>query len=150
MFKKPLAFLKKDLLLDSSYNLSFVFSIFGVLVSVLSYFFIDKLFGQRMVTNLEEFGVNYFSYVLLSMAFFSYIGIGLGSFSERIQIEQTQGTLEAILLTPTKISTFLFSLTAWNLILATIEMAFTLSWEFIYLKSTSHTLIFCPPLLSSS
>jgi len=123
MLEKPLAFLKKDFLQESSYKLSFVFSIFGVLVGVLSYFFIDKLFGQRMVASLEEFSVNYFSYVLLSMAFFSYIGIGMGSFSARIQEEQAQGTLEAILLTPTRISTFLFSLTVWNLIFATIQMA---------------------------
>lgn len=123
MLEKPLAFLKKDFLQESSYKLSFVFSIFGVLVGVLSYFFIDKMFGQRMVTGLQEFSVNYFSYVLLSMAFFSYIGIGMGSFSAHIQTEQAQGTLEAILLTPTRISTFLFSLTVWNLILATIQMA---------------------------
>jgi len=60
--------------------------------------------------------------VLLSMAFFSYIGVGLGSFSSRIQSEQMQGTLEAILLTPTKIPTILFSLALWNLIFATLDI----------------------------
>jgi len=123
MSRKVLAFLKKDFLFESSYKLSFIFNIFGVLISVLSYFFIDKLFGQKIVSHLEEFGVNYFSYVLLGMAFFSYIGVGLGSFSGRIQSEQMQGTLEAILLTPTKISTILFSMALWNLIFATFDMA---------------------------
>ncbi len=123
MFKKPLAFIKKDFLIEASYKLSFLLSIFGVLVSVLGYFFIDKLFGHRMVSHLEEFGVTYFSYVLLSMAFFSYIGVGLGSFSNRIRSEQMQGTLEAILLTPTKISTILFSMALWNLLFATLNMA---------------------------
>lgn len=89
---------------------------------MLIYFFIDKLFGQRIVSHLEEFGVNYFSYVLLSMAFFSYVGIGLGSFSRQLHSEQMQGTLEAILLTPTNISTILFSMTLWNLIIATFDM----------------------------
>jgi ABC-2 type transport system permease protein len=123
MSRKVLAFLKKDFLFESSYKLSFIFNIFGILISVLSYFFIDKLFGERIVSHLEEFGVNYFSYVLLGMAFFSYIGVGLGSFSGRIQSEQMQGTLEAILLTPTKISTILFSMALWNLIFATFDMA---------------------------
>lgn len=123
MFKKPLAFIKKDFLIESSYKLSFIFSIFSVLISILSYFFIDKLFGHRIVSHLEEFGVNYFSYVLLSMAFFSYIGIGLGSFAGRIRSEQIQGTLEAVLLTPTKISTILFSMALWNLLFATLNMA---------------------------
>ncbi len=122
MWKRPLAFIKKDFLIESSYKLAFFANIFGVLISLLGYFFIDKLFGQRLVSHLEEFGVNYFSYVLLGMAFFSYVGIGLGSFSNRIQSEQTQGTLEAILLTPTRISTILFSMALWNLIFATIDM----------------------------
>ena len=122
MLRKPLAFLKKDFLMESSYSLAFLFNFFGILVSILSYFFIDKLFGSRMVPHLEEFGVNYFSYVLLSMAFFGYVGIGLGSFSERIRSEQVQGTLEAVLLTPTRISTVLFSLSLWNLVLATVDL----------------------------
>lgn len=123
MLKKALAFLKKDFLLESSYRLSFVSNIFVVAISVLSYFFIDKLFGYKMVESLEEFGVNYFSYVLLSMAFFSYVGLGMGSFASQIHSEQTQGTLEAILLTPTKISTLLVSMALWNLVNAAVEMA---------------------------
>jgi ABC-2 type transport system permease protein len=57
------------------------------------------------------------------MAFFSYIGVGIGSFSSRIESEQMQGTLEATLLTPAKISTILFSMALWNLIFATIDIA---------------------------
>ena len=56
MLKKPLAFVKKDFLAESSYKLSFIFRIFSVLTSILSYYFIDKLFGSRMVGYLEEFG----------------------------------------------------------------------------------------------
>lgn len=119
---KAAAFLKKDLITESSYNLSFLFNVFGILVSVLSYFFINKLFGSRMVPHLEEFGVDYFSYVLLSMAFFGYIGVGMGSFSDRIRAEQVQGTLEAVLVTPTRLSTILFSMALWNLLLATFDM----------------------------
>ena len=122
MLRKIAAFLKKDFLFESSYTLAFLFNIFGVFASVITYFFIDRLFGHRIAMHLEEFGVGFFPYVLLSMAFFSYIGTGIGSFSTRIQAEQMQGTLEAILLTPTKVSTILLSLAAWNLILATFDM----------------------------
>ena len=122
MIRKAFAFLKKDFLLESSYGPSFLSNIFIVLISVAGYFFIDQLFGQKMVSHLEEFGVNYFSYVLLSMAFFSYVGMGLGSFASQISSEQTQGTLEAILLSPTKLSTLLFSMSLWNLFNAALEM----------------------------
>ncbi|MDD5730490.1 MAG: ABC transporter permease [Candidatus Omnitrophica bacterium] len=119
---KIAALLKKDFLLESSYKFSFIFNIIGIFSSILIYFFIDKLFGYRIAGHLKEFGVNYFAYVLLGMAFFSYIGVGLGSFSERIRLEQTQGTLEAIFLTPTKVSTILVSLSLWNLIFASFDM----------------------------
>lgn len=133
------ALIKKDFLLESSYKLSFLLNILGVLFSVLSYFFIDKLFGLRIEGHLEEFGVNYFSYVLLGMAFFSYIGIGMGSFSEKIQAEQTQGTLEAIIATPVKISTVLFSMALWNLFFAVLDTAiYFLLGIFLFKINFSH------------
>ncbi len=122
MKRQILAFLKKDFLVESSYKLSFLLNIFTVFVSILAYFFIDRLFGQRVVGHLEEFGVNYFSYVLLGMAFFSYLGAGLSSVSDRIRAEQMQGTLEAIILTPCKIPTILFSLSLWNFCFATLNV----------------------------
>ena len=122
MIRQLFALLKKDFLIEASYKLAFFFNIFSVLTSVLTYYFIDKLFGARMTEHLAPFGVNYFSYVLLSMAFFSYIGVGVGSFSARIRHEQLQGTLETLLLSPAKISTLLFSMSLWNLIFATFNV----------------------------
>ena len=120
--RKIYALLKKDLLIEASYKIAFLFNIFSVAASVLTYFFIDRLFGHRMTSHLEEFGVNYFSYVLLSMAFFSYIGVGIGSFSSRIRSEQLQGTLESLLLTPTNVAIILLSMGLWNLIFATFDV----------------------------
>ncbi|MCP4650962.1 MAG: ABC transporter permease [PVC group bacterium] len=121
MFRKIFALLKKDLLIETSYKLSFILNIFGVFVFLLVYFFIDKMFNSEITEHLKEFGVNYFSYVLLSMAFFSYIGVGIGSFTERIRDEQTMGTLESLLLTPTRIGIILASMALWNLIFATFN-----------------------------
>ena len=122
MFRKIFSLIKKDFLIETSYKLAFCFNLFSVVTSLLAYFFIDKLFGHRVAGHLEEFGVNYFSYVLLSMAFFSYIGVGIGSFSTRIRLEQVQGTLESLLLTPTKVSIILLGFGLWNLIFATLDV----------------------------
>jgi len=122
MFSKIIALLKKDLLIETSYKLAFFFNIFSVITTLFTYFFIDKLFGNRMSDHLQEFGVNYFSYVLISMALFSYIGVGIGSFSSRIRSEQLQGTLESLLLTPTSIFTILTEMAIWNLIIATFDL----------------------------
>ncbi|MFH0940403.1 MAG: ABC transporter permease [Candidatus Omnitrophota bacterium] len=134
MLKEIKAFLKKDFLLESSYGLSFLFNIFGVLTSILSYFFIDKLFGNTITAQLEEFGVNYFSYVLLGMAFFSYIGAGLGSFSERLNNEQIQGTLESILTTPISTLSLLSSFVLGNLLIATLDAAIYLVLGYFFFQ----------------
>ena len=120
---KILAFLRKSFLIESSYWLSFFLNIAGIFASLLSYFFIDRLFGHRIAPNLEKFGVNYFSYILVSIALFGYIGVGMNSFPNKIGDEQMEGTLEAILVTPTRVETILTGLGIWNFVIATIDIA---------------------------
>jgi len=157
LIAKALAFLKKDFLMESSYRMSFFLNFFGIFVSILSYYFINELFGGKMVPHLEVFGANYFSYVLLSSAFFGYVGVGLGSFADRIRTEQQQGTLEAVLLTPAKISTILFSLVIWNLLLATIDLIaygflgiFLFKIDFSHINILSTIIIFLLTITSFS
>jgi len=122
MIRKIFALLKKELLIELSYKLSFILSILASFSSILIYFFIDKLFGGNVSPFLNEFGVDYFSYVLIGMAFFNYIGTGIGSFSSRIRLEQMQGTFESLLLCPIKISTLLASMGIWNIIFASLNL----------------------------
>jgi ABC-2 type transport system permease protein len=122
MINKIFALLKKDFLIELSYRISFLLNIFSIFAALIMFFFIDKLFGSRITPHLQEFGIPYFSYILLSLAFFSYIGVGLGSFAGRIRDEQMQGTLEALLMTPTKIPLLLFSMELWNLLFATVSV----------------------------
>ena len=139
MIKKIFAIIKKDFLIETSYKFSFALNIFGVLTTILVYFFIDRMFGYKMTRYLEEFGVNYFSYVIVSMALFSYIGVGIGSFSSRLRREQLQGTLESLLLTPTKIPIILCGMSLWNLIFATINVCiYILLGKFLFNISFSH------------
>ena len=122
VFDKIAAFIKKDFILESSYKLAFLLRIFTVFTSILVYFFIDRLFGNRIVEDLEPFGVNYFSYVLLSTAFFSYTGAGLGSLSRRIRLEQMQGTLESLFLTPTKTPVIIMAMSLWNILFSSFDL----------------------------
>ncbi|MEA3307436.1 MAG: ABC transporter permease [Elusimicrobiota bacterium] len=122
ILKQIFAFLRKDLLIETSYKFAFITGIFHALVGILTFFFIDKLFGYAATPHLETFQTGYFSYVFLSMAFFNYAGAGLGSFANKIREEQYQGTLEAVLSTPIKIPTFLISLSIWNFLYATFEL----------------------------
>lgn len=122
MLRKLWALLKKDFLIEISYRLAFFFSLFSTLVWLFTYYFIDRLFGHQLTPYLQEYDISYFSYVLISLALFSYVGVGIGSFSHRIRLEQMQGTFEALIMTPTSATTLLLGMTIWNLLLATINV----------------------------
>ncbi|MCG2726744.1 MAG: ABC transporter permease [Elusimicrobia bacterium] len=120
--KQIFVFLRKDFLIETSYKFAFITGILHALISIFTFFFIDKMFGYKMTPHLETFQTGYFSYVFLSMAFFNYAGAGLGSFANKIREEQYQGTLEALLSTSIKIPTLLLSLSVWNFLYATFEL----------------------------
>jgi ABC-2 type transport system permease protein len=121
MLNKIFAILKKDFFNESSYRTAFVSSFIGVVMNLLIFYFIDKLFGPRIAPHLQPYSVGFFPYVMLNMGFFHYIGLGAGSYAARIRQEQMQGTLESLLLTPTRTPTLLLGMGLWNFCYATIN-----------------------------
>ena len=122
MMTKMMAFIKKDFLIQSSYKCAFLFTFIALIHTLLIYFFINRLFGASIPGALEEFGISYFSYVLVSMAFFNYLGIGIGGLRSRLSSEQIEGTLESLLMTPTSMYSILIGMCAWNILFATIDV----------------------------
>lgn len=119
---RALAFVKRDFLNDVSYRFNFIFNILGILFSVLTFFFIAKLFGDKVNPYLESYGGEYFPFVLIGIAFYGYFSVGLRSFSDALRNEQMMGTLEMILLTPTRLSTMLISQSLWKFLQATLNI----------------------------
>lgn len=103
-----------------SYKLSFFLHCLSIFWPILIFYFISKLFGQTFVPHLKEYGGDYFPFVLIGLAFSGYLGTALGSFSFNLRREQMIGVLEAILVTPTKISTVIISMGLWNFVFASI------------------------------
>jgi ABC-2 type transport system permease protein len=116
------AFLKRDLSLALSYRLSFALHLFGIFFSVASFYFVSRLFGAAMVPQLEQYGGDYFSFVLIGLAFSSYLGLSLANFSSSIREGQTTGTLEIMLLSPTRLSVILLSSSIWSYLETTLNV----------------------------
>jgi len=85
------------------------------------------MFGDAAIPYLEPYGGDYFSFVLIGIAFSSYLTTGLGSFSGSIRNEQMMGTLEAMLVTPTKTSLIIVFSSLWNFIFTSIRVLAYLS-----------------------
>lgn len=116
------AFLKRDLSQQLSYRLSFAFHFISIFFSVAIFYFVSKLFGTAIAPQLEAYGGDYFSFVLIGMAFTGYMGLSMSNFSSSIREGQMMGTLEIMLLSPTRLSTILISSSLWSYLLTTFNV----------------------------
>jgi len=121
---KMSAIVKKDFLVENSYRLHFFMQYIGILFSATSFYFLSRLFEGYVSPQLEPYGGDYFSFVLIGIAFTGYLNVGIRSFTNIISRSQATGTLEAMLVTPTRISTLLLSSSIWPFLTATIRVIF--------------------------
>jgi ABC-2 type transport system permease protein len=120
--RKPLAFVRKDFIAASSYKLSFIMQLLNIILSVAVFFFMAKLFGSAIIPHLKPYGGDYFSFVLIGVAFSDYLGIALGSMAGTIRGGQVMGTLEALLVTQTEIPTIVISSSLYSFIWTSIRV----------------------------
>jgi ABC-2 type transport system permease protein len=120
MFPELLAFLKKDVLNASSYKLAFTMRFIGIFFSVVSFFFVSRLIPGRAVV---DYGGDYFSFVLIGLALTNFIGLGMNSFSGIIRNMQTTGTIETVLSSRTKLSSFLVGSSLWSYFMSILNVA---------------------------
>jgi ABC-2 type transport system permease protein len=117
-----LSFLKRDFSIQLSYRFSFLLQTVGIFFGVASFYFLSRLFGSALVPQLEQYGGDYFSFVLIGLAFNNYMGLSLSSFASSIREGQMTGTLEIMLLSPTRLSTILFSSSIYDYLMTTINV----------------------------
>lgn len=119
---KPLAFIWRDFINEASYKFAFSLQFFGIIISALSCYFLSRLFGDANIPFLKPYGGNYFAFVIIGVAFFSYLDVAISGLSKTIREGQTLGTLEALLVTQTDISTIIISSSLYSFILATVRI----------------------------
>jgi len=116
------AFLKKDFINETSYPFALILQLLSIFFSVGVFYFISRLLGSAASPYLAQYEGDYFSFVLIGIAFASYFGVGLTSFSSNLRQAQTTGTLEAMLATPTRISAIILSSALWDYFLTTVKV----------------------------
>lgn len=124
--KRAFAFLARDFYIELSYRFSFLLQLVQVFIGVFMFYFISRLLGPAAASRLQAYGGDYFAFVIIGMALSSYFGIGLASFAQTLREAQTTGTLEAMLMTPTRVSTVIIGSALWT-------YAFTTLRVFLYL-----------------
>jgi ABC-2 type transport system permease protein len=118
----PWAFLVRDFREDSSYKVGFLFRVATAVINVAIYYFIASAFGSAAAPYLGSYGGNYFAFVIIGVAFSEYLAIGIGAIGESIRQGQTTGTLELMLLSPTRLVVTLLSSSLWSYVFATLRV----------------------------
>lgn len=117
-----LAFLRRDWRLQLSYRFSFLLQFFGIFFNLFVFYFLSQLIGPAATPFLEDYNESYFAFVLIGLAFSGYFGVGLRSFANNLREAQTTGTLEAMLLTPTRLSTIILSSSLYDYGYVTVQV----------------------------
>jgi ABC-type multidrug transport system ATPase subunit/ABC-type multidrug transport system permease subunit len=120
--KAAWAFLKRDLRSEMSYRVSFILQFVSVFFTVALFYFIAQMFSEATIPYLTNYGGDYFSFVLIGIAFAGYFGVGLSGFSSSLRTAQTTGTLEAMVSTPTRLSTIILCSSLWSYLMTTFRV----------------------------
>jgi ABC-2 type transport system permease protein len=118
----PWAFLVRDFRDDSSYRIGFLFRVATAVINVAIYYFIASAFGSAAAPYLSSYGGNYFAFVIIGVAFSEYLALGIGAIGESIRQGQTTGTLELMLLSPTRLMVTLLSSSLWSYVFASLRV----------------------------
>jgi len=110
------AFLRRDILNEISYKLSFFLQLVGIFPVVLMFFFLSRLVGSTISGPLQPYGGNYFPFVLIGIAVQNYLTLSLSRFSGSLRESQLSGTLEAVMATPVRLPSFLMGSTAYSFV----------------------------------
>ena len=121
-FKKLAAFLRKDIKIFVSYKLSFVMTFIGIIVSVTTFYYIGEIFGESASQYLTAYKTGYFPFVLIGIAFSTYLSTSLRTFSGHIRDAQASGVLESMLVTPSSAIEIIIGMSVWDFMFASIRI----------------------------
>ncbi|MGI6460209.1 MAG: ABC transporter permease [Candidatus Hydrogenedentales bacterium] len=124
--RKAWAFIKRDFQSESSYKLNYFLHVASSLLSIVLFYFLSRIVDSSQ-ESLAKYGGNYFSFVLIGLAFSRYFQLALGVFSGSIQRAQATGCLEAMLSTQTSPQACVLFSSLYALIESLVQLAIVLA-----------------------
>jgi ABC-2 type transport system permease protein len=113
------AFIRRDFRIHVSYRLSFVLQMSTIFFFLTLYYFLSRIVDQDEFAARQDISGDYFGYAAVGLALLSILQVGLSSFSQKMREEQTTGTFEALMATPTSPSLVVLSSAVYDLLRST-------------------------------
>ncbi len=119
-FGRVRAFVVRDFQLALSYRLEFFMRILSILFVTTTLYFISQIFAGGFATPYEQWRDPFLAWIT-ALPFLNYFMVGFSSLATAIRSEQSQGTLEGVLMTPINIPTLIIASSAWDFVQATFH-----------------------------
>ncbi len=119
-----LAFVRQDLRTALSYRLNSLFSIGGLLATVVPVYFVANALQPFMARSIRSEGGEYFGFVLLGMVGLRLAMAGVSSLPTIFWSAIRTGTLESLFVTPVRAPTLVVGMMTYRLLWAAAEAAF--------------------------
>lgn len=95
------AFVRRDFLFQWSYKFGFLYEIGSLFSTLVTLFFVNRMFGKTPEA-IAAYGADYFTFALVGLVFVDYMWVSMRTFAQHVRMAQVMGTLEAMLVTPTR------------------------------------------------
>lgn len=130
--KKVFLFLKKGFLEIVNYRFSFIFHFFAIFITIGIWYYITKFVKGTTITS-KLYGGDYFSFVLIGVAFYRYVSVGIHGVAVDMMKEIERGTLESNWATSTRPFAIAVYSSLWSFIYATFHIVlFLLIARFVF------------------
>ena len=116
MLAKLAALIRARVRVALSYRLQTVLSLGALLVSVVPIYFIAGALQPVMTRAIATEGGQYFSFLILGMIVLSFVSTCVNQMPSETGSAIANGTLEALLATPTSVTTIMLGLSAYGLL----------------------------------
>lgn len=121
--RKLAAFLRRDFLTAWSYKMAFASDALSLLLQALVFSFMGKLVDPTRLPTFGGHRASYLEFVAVGIALAAFVQLGLGRVAQVVRQEQLMGTLEALLMTPTRLTTIQFGSVVYDLFYVPVRTA---------------------------
>jgi ABC-2 type transport system permease protein len=119
---------RRDFAVARSYKAAFLLEIFQAMFGVASFYFLSRFIASPSLQDSMPRGTNYFSFVLVGIAFFDYMSVALHSFDASLNEARQNGTLENLLVTQTPLPIIVAGSSLYPFALMSLRTLIYLGW----------------------
>jgi ABC-2 type transport system permease protein len=113
--RKVLAMMRANWISASSYKVNMVWSVIGLLASVIPVYYITGAFQPMMADKIRDQGGEFFGFVLVGQIAFTLLTAAVTALPGAVGAGISSGTLELLLSTPTRLPTLFAGMVGYTL-----------------------------------